>query len=87
MSDNHFSLQLLLYIPAALHVICVLKWFQVTRWTTNAECLGRILSKLNYEVLFTIWEELLQYVKATDMKSRIIGVKACMESFDFLFGV
>ena len=56
-----------------------------TRWTTNAECLGRILS--NYEVLFTLWEESLQYVKETDMISRLIGVKACMESFDFLFGL
>ena len=72
-------------IPAALHVTCVKKWLQATRWTTNAECLGRILS--NYEVLFTLWEELLQYVKETDMKSRIIGIKARMESFDFLFGV
>ena len=69
MSDNHFSLQLLLY-PAAL------QWLQATRWTTNAECLGRILS--NYEVLFALWEELLQYVKETDMKSRIIGIKACI---------
>ena len=25
--------------------------------------------------------------KQTCMKSRIIGVKACMESFDFLFGL
>ena len=56
-----------------------------TRWTTNAECLGKILS--NYEVLFTLWEESLQYVKETDMKCRIIGVKACMVSFDFLFGL
>ena len=38
-------------------------------------------------VLFTLWEELLQYVNKIDMKSRIIGVKACIESFDFLFGL
>ena len=38
-------------------------------------------------MLFTLWEESLQYVKETDMKSRKIGVKACMVSFDFLFGL
>ena len=79
-----------LQLPAALHVICVNKWLQATRWTNNAECLGRILSKLNYEVLFTIWEELLQYVKEKDMKSlnnRRKSMYACMESIDFFFGV
>ena len=88
MSDNHFSLQLLLYTCCSPRDLCLLrKWLQATRWTTNAECLGRILS--NYEVLFTLWEESLQYVKETDMKSinRLKGIKACMESFDFLFGV
>ena len=28
-----------------------------------------------------------EYVKETDIKSRIIGVKECLESFDFLFGL
>ena len=50
----------------------------------HAECLGRILS--HYEVLYTLWEESLQYFEETE-KSKIIGVKACMESFDFLLGL
>ena len=50
-----------------------------TRWTMNAECLDRILS--NYKVLYVLWEESLDYVKETDMRSRIIGVQTCMRSF------
>ena len=50
----------------------------------NAECLDRILS--NYKILYVLWEESLDYVKETDMRSRIIGVQMCMRSFDFLFG-
>ena len=33
-----------------------------------------------------LWEESLQYFEETE-KSKIIGVKACMESLDFLFGL
>ena len=29
----------------------------------------------------------MEYVKETDMRSRIIGVKTCMRTFDFLFGI
>ena len=53
-------------------------------YTMNAECLDRILS--NYKVVYVLWEESLDYVKETDVRSRIIGVQACMRSFDFLFG-
>ena len=49
----------------------------------KAECLDRIL--FNYKVLYVLWEESLDYVKETDMRSRIIGVQTCMRSFDFLF--
>ena len=55
-----------------------------TRWTTNAECLGRIIT--NHD-LYQEWEEALEYVKETDMRSRIIGIKTCMRTFDFLFGI
>eukprot|EP00731_Ephydatia_muelleri_P007654 Em0003g1902a len=34
-----------------------------------------------------VWEEALEYVKETDMRSRIIGIKTCMRTFDFLFGI
>ena len=56
-----------------------------TRWTTNAECLGRIIT--NHDLLYQVWKEALEYVKETDMRSRIIGVKTCMRTFDFLFGI
>ena len=38
----------------------------------NAECLGRIIT--NYDLLYQVWEESLECVKETDMRSRIIGV-------------
>jgi hypothetical protein len=74
-------------IPDAIHVIYVsyLQLATIGGPPMHAECLGRILS--NYEVLFTLWEESLQYDNETDMTSRIIGVKSCMESFDFLLGL
>ena len=40
----------------------------------------------NYEVLQMLWQESLEFVKETEMRSRIIGVSACMKSFDFFFG-
>ena len=55
-----------------------------TRWTVKAEALHSILS--NYEALQMLWQESLEFVKETEMRSRIIGVSACMKSFDFFFG-
>ena len=55
-----------------------------TRWTVRAQALESILK--NYEVLQLLWQECLDFVKETDMRSRIIGVSACMKSFDFFFG-
>ena len=42
---------------------------------------------MNYEVLMSLWEESLEIVKETEMRSRISGIAACMQSFDFFFGV
>ncbi len=55
-----------------------------TRWTVRAQALQSIIT--NYEPLQMLWEELLTFVKDTEMKSRIQGVATCMESFDFFFG-
>ena len=56
-----------------------------TRWTVRANALQSILS--NYEVLQILWDESLEFVKETEMRSRIMGVSTYMRSFDFFFGV
>lgn len=56
-----------------------------TRWTVRAQALQSIL--VNYEVLQMLWEEALDFVKDTEMRSRIQGVSSCMRSFKFFFGV
>ena len=56
-----------------------------TRWTVRAEALHSILA--NYEVLQSLWEESIDCVRDTEMRSRIQGISACMTTFDFFFGV
>ena len=56
-----------------------------TRWTVRANALQSILS--NYGVLQILWNESLEFVKETEMRSRIMGVSTYMRSFDFFFGV
>ena len=52
-----------------------------TRWTVCADTLQSIV--MNYEVLTLLWEESLEIFKETEMRSRISGIAACMQSFDF----
>ena len=56
-----------------------------TRWTVRAASLNSVLD--NYEVLLGVWEESNETHLDSDIKARIIGVDAQMQSFDFLFGV
>ena len=57
-----------------------------TRWTVRAECFKRILD--NYKELMTLWKFRLENDNmATEVKSRIVGVKKQMEKFDFFFGL
>ena len=57
-----------------------------TRWTVHAECFKRILD--NYKELMTLWKFCLENDNmATEVKSRIVGVKKQMEKFDFFFGL
>ena len=56
-----------------------------TRWTVRVQALHRILA--NYEVLRILWDESLEIVKDTEMRSQIQGISSCMKSFDFFFGV
>ena len=69
-------------IPDDSPGICVLCH---TRWTVRAQALQSIIT--NYEVLQVLWEESLDFVKDTEMSSRIQGVASRMTSFDFFFGV
>ena len=57
-----------------------------TRWTVCAECFKRALD--NYKKLMTLWKFCLENDNmATEVKSRIVGVKKQMEKFDFFFGL
>ena len=55
-----------------------------TRWTVKAEALKSIVD--NFEVLQHLWEESLEYVKESEMRTRILGVSDRMMKFDFFFG-
>ena len=56
-----------------------------TRWTLRAECF-KILD--NYKELLTLWKLCLENDDmATEVISRIVGVKKQMEKFDFSFGL
>lgn len=41
----------------------------------------------NYEVLNELWHECLEFVKETEMKARIHGVRSQMQQFDYFWGV
>ena len=55
-----------------------------TRWTVRANCSQRIIDNYSYE----LWDECLKESGLNiDVKSRIIGCKSQMETFDFYFGL
>ena len=57
-----------------------------TRWTVRANCFQRIRD--NYSFLYELWDECLKESGLNrDVKSRIIGCKSQMETFDFYFGL
>ena len=56
-----------------------------TRWTVCAQALQSIID--NYQVLQQLWEESLDIVKDAEMRNRIQGVSACMQSFEYFFGL
>ena len=60
--------------------------FSTTRWTVQANCFQRIIN--NYRFLYELWDECLKESGLNrDVKSRIIGCKSQMETFDFYFGL
>ena len=56
-----------------------------TRWTVRAECFNGITE--NYDNLVKLWNECLDTKLDTEMRARIIGVKAQMLDFNYFFGV
>ena len=56
-----------------------------TRWTVRAASLESI--RVNYQTLEATWEEALTVVRESEVKARINGVAAVMNSFKFLFGL
>ena len=68
------------------HVPKRISKLSTTRWTVRATSFQRIID--NYTYLYDLWSECLQNQGLTkDVKSRIIGCKAQMESFYFYFGL
>ena len=60
--------------------------FSTTRWTVRVNCFQRIID--NYRFLYELWDECLKESGLNrDVKSRIIGCKSQMETFDFYFGL
>ena len=56
-----------------------------TRWTVRAESLLNILE--NYIALQELWDAALETGLDAEVRSRIIGVRAQMESFNYFFGI
>ena len=60
--------------------------FFTTRWTVRANCFRRIID--NYRFLYELWDECLKESGLNrDVKSKIIGCKSQMETFDLYFGL
>lgn len=55
-----------------------------TRWTVRADSIASVIK--NHDVLQNTWEEASTIVKDIETKSRIRGVSAIMDNFDFIFG-
>ena len=56
-----------------------------THWTVCAASLSSVIE--NYTVFQDLWPECLDCTRYTETKARILGVKAQMKTFDYLFGI
>ena len=62
-----------------------LRYLCPTRWTVRAESLKTISE--NYTVLQELWDAAPETGLDAEVRSRITGVKAQMESFNYFFGI
>ena len=56
-----------------------------TRWSVRANCFQKIIDQ--YDSLQQLWDLCLQEKLTNDVRSRIIGCQAQMQSFKFFFGL
>ena len=56
-----------------------------TLWNVRASCFQKSID--NYCLLLTLWDECLKESLDAETKSRIIGCKAQMKTFNFYFGL
>ena len=56
-----------------------------TRWTVRASCFQKIID--NYCLLLKLWDECLKASLDVETRSRVIGCKAQVKTFNFFFGV
>ena len=56
-----------------------------THWTVRAKSLRSVQN--NYSVLQELWEFVLDGNTHPDVRTRVIGVRAQMESFEYFFGI
>ena len=56
-----------------------------TRWTVRAASLASVIA--NYKVIQAVWEDVLDVVRDSETRARIIGVQHCMSTFEYFFGI
>ena len=56
-----------------------------TRWTVRASSLQSVTD--NYTVFLELWEEAIDAVRDSETRARIVGIKAAMLGFGYLFGI
>ena len=56
-----------------------------TRWIVHADAIHSIAC--NYEALLQLWEESLDFVRETEMRTRIMGVRSYMVTFSFFLAL
>lgn len=56
-----------------------------TRWTVRASCFNKIFER--YHALQSLWKVCLSETLESEVRARIIGCRAQMETFNFFFGL
>jgi len=62
-----------------MRVLCL------TRWTVRAEALQSILQ--DYQVLVELWDTILDDIKDSDTRARILNLASQMQKFEYHFGI
>ena len=65
--------------PLSIDKLCT------TRWTVRASCFNKIFE--GYHALQSLWKVCLSETLESEVRARIIGCRAQMETFNFFFGL